>query len=382
MKQIKLKGKAIFDGHHFWGPDKVLILDENGVVEGISDEKQAGTDVIFHDGILLPGFINTHCHLELSHMKNVIPEKTGLPTFLTTVMKQRNTNADLQETAMEQAAAAMWSAGISAVGDISNGPATISQKKNSQLYFHTFVECMGVADAGAESRYQYSMDVLHQFETLNGPMHNSSIVPHAPYSVSKTLFDKIANTPDNTPFSIHNQETSAENELYATKTGSFLDFYNTFGMDASGFQPTGTGSLEAYLPYFHLQKIILVHNTFSTATDVRFAEQQSSDVWWCLCPLANLYIENRLPDINLLREMNCKISIGTDSLASNHQLSVWEEIKTIRQHFPEIPLEELLQWGTSNGAIALGIANKYGSFQPGAQPGVVLIHNDQASRLI
>ncbi|WP_167014666.1 amidohydrolase family protein [Chitinophaga sp. Cy-1792] len=382
MKQIKLKGKAIFDGHRFLGPDKVLILDENGVVTGISDDQQAGEDVIFHDGILIPGFVNTHCHLELSHMKNVIPEKTGLPTFLTTVMKQRNTNADQQETAMEQAAEAMWNAGISAIGDISNGPATIAHKKNSKIYFHTFVECMGVADAGAESRYQYSMDVLRQFETLNGAMHSSSIVPHAPYSVSKTLFDKIANTPDNTPFSIHNQETAAENELYATKTGGFLDFYNTFGMDASGFQPTGTGSLEAYLPYFHLHKIILVHNTFSTATDVQFARQQSANIWWCLCPQANLYIENKLPDINLLREMNCQISIGTDSLASNHQLSVWEEIKTIRRHFPEIPLEELLQWGTSNGAEALGIAGTYGSFQPGARPGVVLIHNDMISRLI
>ncbi|WP_212001403.1 amidohydrolase family protein [Chitinophaga sp. HK235] len=381
MKQIKLKGKDLFDGSHFLGPGKVLIMDENGVVTGIVAENAAGEDVRELDGILCPGFINAHCHLELSHMKGAIPEKTGLPSFLTRVMEGRNNGHD-QTDAIAAAEEAMWESGIAAVGDICNSPATIPQKRHQRLYYHTFVECMGFVDHAAPTRYNYSLEVLQAFREISGPGHSASIVPHAPYSVSKTLFGLLAQTPHNTPLTIHNQECQAENELYNSKTGDFLRFFSHFGMDTSGFQAPGVNSLEAYLPYFSHNKILLVHNTYTSASDIRFAQQQPLEIWWCFCPQANLYIEDRLPDIPLFREAGCNIALGTDSLASNHQLSVWEEIKTIRAHYPEIPLEELLQWGTTNGARALGIESRYGSFREGTQPGVVLINNEESKRII
>ena len=381
MKQIKLKGKDIFNGTRFLGPGKVLILSEDGAVAGIVDEPAAGGGVREMDGILCPGFVNTHCHLELSHMKGLIPEKTGLPAFLTRVMESRNAPAGDYNNILDEAEQAMWAAGISAVGDICNGAATLVKKQQGRMYYHTFVECMGVADAGASSRYSYSMEVLDAFREINGPQHQCSIVPHAPYSVSKTLFELLAGTPHNTPVCIHNQETPAENELFRDKTGDFIPFYNHFGMDASAFTPTGTNSLEAYLPYFSQNKILLVHNTFTTEQDILFARQQPAATWWCLCPQANLYIEGRLPDVPLLRQLQCSITLGTDSLASNHHLSIWEEVKTIRRYFPEIPLEEILQWATFNGARALGIQATYGSFNTGCKPGVVLI-NQESNRII
>ncbi|MCW3462732.1 amidohydrolase family protein [Chitinophaga nivalis] len=376
MKQIKLKGKDIFDGQQLLGPDKVLLLDENGVVAGIVAEAAAGDNVTELDGILCPGFVNTHCHLELSHMKGVIPEKTGLPAFLTGVMQSRNNAVQDVSDLIARAEQEMWQAGIAAVGDICNTTATLPQKQLGRLYYHSFVESMGFVPAGADSRYTHSLVTLEAFRTINGPFHQCSIVPHAPYSVSQPLFTQLAATPHNTPVCIHNQECAAENELYQQKTGDFLTFYQNFGIDISDFRPTGSNSLEAYLPYFSQQKILLVHNTYTTLTDIRLAQQQPVETWWCLCPQANLYIENRLPDIPLLREQQCRITLGTDSLASNHQLSIWEEIKTIRTHFPDIPLAEILQWATSNGAQALGISNRYGSFQTGSQPGVVLINKD------
>jgi cytosine/adenosine deaminase-related metal-dependent hydrolase len=381
LKQIKLKGKDIFNGTHLLGPGKVLILTEDGVVAGIVAESDAGADVRELDGILCPGFVNTHCHLELSHMKGVIPEKTGLPAFLTQVMQSRNQATSDYDAIIDKAEQEMWESGISAVGDICNSTATLVKKQQGRMYYHTFVECMGVAPAGAGSRYQYSMEALASFRDINGPHHACSIVPHAPYSVSNALFGLLAGTPDNAPVSIHNQETPAENELYQQKTGELLSFYQHFGMDISGFQPTGTNSLEAYLPYFSRNKILLVHNTFTSEADIRFAQQQPVETWWCLCPQANLYIENRLPDIQQFRQQQCNITLGTDSLASNHHLSVWKEIKTIRQYFPEIPLEEILQWATFNGAKALGIQDTYGSFNTGSKPGVILI-NQESSRII
>lgn len=377
-QQLKFKGTAVFDGRKILPGNNVLILSEDGTVVDIVPAELAGDGVQELEGIISPGFVNTHCHLELSHMKGVIPEGTGLPAFLTQVMEKRGAQ---DAEAMKTAAEAMWESGISAIGDICNGTATLEQKQGAPIYYHSFVETMGFVPGAAQSRLDYSLSVLEQFRRLNDHMHACSVVPHAPYSVSKALFSLLSVMPDNMPISIHNQETAAENQLYKNKTGAFLDFYQHFGMDASAFEPTGGTSLPAWLPYFKHLPVILVHNTFSTKEDVQFTKLHAPAAYWCLCPLANLYIENRLPDIGLLRSEGCTIALGTDSLASNHQLSIWEEIQAIRAHFPEIPLEEILQWATLNGARALGINARYGSFEKGKQPGVIVI-TDKGSRRI
>ena len=100
-------------------------------------------------------------------------------------------------------------------------------------------------------------------------------------------------------------------------------------------------------------------------------------MYWCLCPNANMYIENRLPNIEMLYKNNCTIVLGTDSLASNHRLSIWEEIKTIRQNFSSIPFEQILQWGTINGAKSLGLDKEFGSFEVGKKPGVVWVDKNE-----
>ncbi|WP_177230321.1 amidohydrolase family protein [Chitinophaga sp. CF118] len=380
VQLAKFKGTALFTGKQLLPESMVLIVSDKGVVLDIVHETAAGDDVQQVNGILCPGFINTHCHLELSHMAGVIPEGTGLPAFLTSVMEKRGQqDPAAQELAMAIAEKAMWESGIAAVGDICNGTASLRQKKESSLYYHSFIECMGFVPTFAQNRYEFSKGVLEQFRTTGLPC---SIVPHAPYSVSADLFALLAATPDNTPVSIHNQESAAENMLYKDKTGDFLHFYQHFGMDTSAFQPTGTNSLPAWLPWFKHLPLILVHNTFTQESDLQFTKDNALQTYWCLCPQANLYIENCLPDIPLLRSKGCTITLGTDSLASNHQLSIWQEIQTIRKHFPGIPLEEILQWATFNGAQALGITDLYGSFEKGKRPGVILIDHIESKRII
>ncbi|PUZ28816.1 amidohydrolase [Chitinophaga parva] len=377
---IKLKADRIFDGQHMLH-GKVLVLEADGTVEALLDAEDAGLGITECIGMLTPGFVNTHCHLELSHMQGVIPEGTGLPLFLQTVMEKRNGGSDPLK-AMTLAAARMIEEGVVAVGDICNSPATLALKQHSHLYFHTFVETMGFIPAGAPQRLEQSLAVLEQFRAIDGPQHRSSIVPHAPYSVSKALFNLLASLPGNALQTIHNQETLAEASLYLDKTGAFLDFFRHFGMDISGFAPTGKNSLQSCLPYFNdNSQVILVHNTFTTETDIRFAQQQPQTLYWCVCPNANLYIEKQVADIPLLMRTGCTITMGTDSLASNHQLSMWAEIAAIREAYPGIPLEDILQWATLNGAKALQIDDRYGSFERGKQPGVVLVAEDISRKL-
>ncbi|AWO01751.1 amidohydrolase [Chitinophaga alhagiae] len=375
---IKLTADDIFDGTRFLGPDRVVVLDNDGTISAVVPYSWAGDDVRRVAGILCPGFVNTHCHLELSHMQGVIPEGTGLPRFLTAVMEQRQPSAlEVLEEAMARAAAAMQQEGIVAVGDICNTTATIPLKINSSLYWHSFVECMGFTDTTAPQRLEHALAVWAKFKGYQLP---GSLVPHAPYSVSATLFRLIAGMENNTPLCIHNQETAAENELYLHKTGAFLDFYQHFNIAAESFEATGRSSLQSFLPYFsEAGSMLLVHNTYTSETDMRFAESAAPQVHWCLCPNANRYIEQTLPDVPALLRSCASITLGTDSLASNHRLSVWAEVQTVCHRFPDIPLETVLQWATLNGARALGIDEVYGSLEKGKKPGLVQIVNNTAT---
>ncbi len=121
-----------------------------------------------------------------------------------------------------------------------------------------------------------------------------------------------------------------------------------------------------------LPRTLLVHNTFTSEADIRFALSTHQHLFWCLCPNANLYIENRLPDVMLMMNQGLTITLGTDSLASNHQLSILAEMYTLQQHL-DIPFEVLLRWATLNGAAFLGLDNLFGSLQPGRKPGIILI---------
>ena len=92
-----------------------------------------------------------------------------------------------------------------------------------------------------------------------------------------------------------------------------------------------------------------------------------------LCPNSNLFIEDRLPNVELLRFHGLNICLGTDSLSSNHSLSVLDEMITLHQYFPNIPFGELVQWATGNGAKALRMEKQIGTIEPGKQPGLNLI---------
>lgn len=367
----RFSANLIFDGKRFVN-DKTLITDSKGKILDLIPSMNAGEDVRFLEGILCPGFINAHCHLELSHLKDKIPMHTGLIDFLMTVMQSRNENDPEEIIAFSQKAnREMADNGIMAVGDISNNTGSIPVKKNSDLYYHTFVEATGFLDFNAKERFAY-MKRIHQDFMNNGL--TASLVPHAPYSVSYSLFQLINDVSQKDIISIHNQECEEENTMYETGKSDFKRLYDNLGMDISGFRHTGKSSLKSWFPYFNMQHpIILVHNTFTDESDIAFVNESGHSAFWCLCPNANAYIENRMPPVEWLLKRGAKIVLGTDSLASNHQLSILEEIKTLLKHFPDIPLEKMLSWATLNGAQALQCEDKYGSFEKGRTPGIIHI---------
>ena len=384
MTYRKFKADYLFTGVEMAPAGSVLVSSEDGTIQDIVPATEAGDEIERLEGILSPGFVNCHCHLELSHMRGNLPEMTGLVDFLLAVITRRGQSATPETIASAIAAAEqeMLDRGIVAVGDICNTAATIHQKTQGRLFYHNFIETMGFVGATAKDRFAQSLQVFNAFaEAYPYPGETNSLVPHAPYSVSPELFRLVANFPGNRLLTIHNQESEDENRFFLDGQGEFLRLYKALGVDTSFFTGTGKHSLPSYMPYFYRnQTLILVHNVVTTREDLPEAGGHPK-LHVCVCPNANLYITGKLPDIEMLAASGHSIVLGTDSLASNHQLDILEEAKTLQMHFPALSTETILRWATSGGAKALELDTVIGTFEKGKTPGLVQITGVDDGRL-
>lgn len=353
----------------------VIVIDDAGVIQDIlkSDAGIESGNIEHFEGFLIPGFVNTHCHTELSWAKGLISKANGLNNFIVDLEKAKTNIAEEEKAILiSYSLKEMERSGIVAVADISNTFNSISAKKGSSLYFHNFIEIFGSDEKNAEAIFNKALALESDFKAQL-PGNSASITPHATYSVSSALFSLISNY-NKQLISIHHQENEDENEFYKYGTGKLAERRKLFNPEAAEWSATGKSPVESISQYLDFQtKTLLVHNTVSTAEDVEFAQKYFSDLFWCLCPNANLYIENRLPDIEMMISKRCRITLGTDSLASNDELSILSEIKTVLKNFPALTFDEILKWATFNGAGLLGKSATLGSFEKGKSPGVVHI---------
>jgi len=373
----KICPEYLFDGAGDLQVDKVLI-HERGKILSIEDRANfEDSEVHFFKGIVCPGFVNTHCHLELSHMKGKANSGTGLLPFLNTVVGFRDIEYSEIISAIQKADEEMYKNGIVAVGDISNKLDTAEIKEKSQIAYHTFVEMFDFMNKGMTQSTINQYTEVFQGQARTFP-NKISYAPHAPYTVSTDLFQYIKKQNsllDNVTVSIHNQETIHEDELFQTGNGGFIEFYKGFGINMKDFVPTGKSAIHYALENMNPdKKTLFVHNTCSKTSDIKAAHAWGDEVYWATCPNANLYIENRLPNYQIFLDQEALMTIGTDSLTSNWQLSILEEIKTINRLQSYIPISTLLKWATSNGARALGYEDSFGKLLPGMSPGILLIN--------
>jgi cytosine/adenosine deaminase-related metal-dependent hydrolase len=351
----------------------VCLNEKNEIINLLEADEANYTDqsIERYEGIITPGFINSHCHLELSHLKGALPKSTGLIDFIKQVIKERNADESKIVSAMEEADQAMYDNGIVAIGDISNNTLSKQIKLNSQIYYHTFVEILGFDPDKAKDKFRDGLDLKEEFLPLI-----TSLTPHAAYSVCKDLFRyfKLFCTDTHNLLSIHNQESEEENKFFRYKVGGFIDFYKLLNIDIDFFKPQGRNSIQSLIPLLPKnQKILLVHNTFTSAKDIYFLHRLSRDITWCFCPNANLHIEDKLPKLELFLSHNFNITVGTDSLAANDKLCILSELKTLHRNFSSLTFAETVKWATINGARFLCIDDKFGTIEVGKKPGLNLI---------
>lgn len=372
MAYQKLCPSFLFTGYELYAGEKVLIKDQQGTIIDIVDRDDAGEDVRRIDGLLCPGFVNAHCHLELSHMKGLIERGSGMSGFISSLMIQRFSDKSKIAEAIAEAEEEMISEGIVAVGDICNTEDSIHQKQSGKLYYHNFIEALGLDPAMSSRRFAAAEALYNQFVDLGLV---ASMVPHAPYSVSDELFRLISAHSSGKVISMHNQESQEETDFSMSAEGAMKDLFIAMNIPETALRARHKRSLPAVIDHLSsAQKVLLVHNVVTNELDVAEAAVRGMDRYdWCLCPRANQYITGMLPDLQLLTQHSEQFVIGTDSLASNSSLSVLEELKLLVNKFNWLTTADLLKWATINGARALNIDDRFGSFRKGMRPGIVCI---------
>jgi Cytosine deaminase and related metal-dependent hydrolases len=356
-----------------------ITLNDEGVIVDIGEMNEESESTEFYNGILVPGFVNSHCHIELSHLKGKFSRGSGMAGFIRQINLLRESTAKEErlkaiETEMKQ----LYRSGVSAMGDISNCDESFGIKAKSPIYTRSFLEVFGTEKNDvpdiivsvkrlSESAAQYGLD--------------AAPTPHSCYTMSPELIKEVSREAlKSRLLSYHNQESWEEEELIKSGNGPLADEYK--GRRLSTPPITGKSALLYFISIIkelaikeHNQNILLVHNTFTNEESVDAALNMADNMFWAICPLSNLFIHNALPPIDMLRRKGATITIGTDSLSSNDKLSIVAEIECLHRYFPNIPLGEILEWASFNGAKFLRKENELGSFEIGKKPGVVLIDN-------
>lgn len=353
----------------------VITTDDNGTIVNIEDTRgnlEETHSLEFYNGILIPGFVNCHCHIELSHMKGSIAQKSSLGAFIEKVRTNRDNNNETIGNSISAADTEMFKEGVVLCADICNTSSSFKTKKESRISYFNLLEVFGIDPERAGHRMDEIIKVAENAKEMNIPF---SLVPHSVYSVSLSLLRLLrTKNENNIVTSIHFMETEGEKQFLENHNGPLMNSYQHSGLVPVRLE-TVNNHIDAVLNEITLNgNLILVHNTFVDRGTIRSIRKREN-LFWCICPNSNIYIENKIPPLDLLIEEGCEIVIGTDSLASNNRLSIIEELKTLQFQFPSLSIEELVRWSTLNGAKALGKETLYGRIEPGKKPGLLLLQN-------
>ena len=339
-----------------------------------------GEEVI--EGALVPGFVNGHCHVELSHLHKKFVKGTGMAGFIDQINALRDwAGREKKQELVKEWMDRMWERGVSAMADISNDDSSFDVKASHPMYTRTFLEVFG-------SEPEMCEGVMNEVTELNSMADAAGIdaapTPHSCYTMSPQLLSASAAAGlEKGWLSYHSQESQEEEDLLLTGTGAMYENRKRSGMSTPPV--TGESSLKYFIsrlaeakPAPYDEHNLLVHNVCLQQGDIDAAKEVMKNVYWAICPLSNIFIHNALPPVDLMRANNLDIVVGTDSLSSNDDLDVVKELACIHENFPEVPMAEIFRWASLNGARFLAKDDVLGSIAEGKRPGIVLVKNIDA----
>lgn len=328
---------------------------------GPSGEGPAGEDVDLGPGVLLPGFVNAHTHLELSHLAGAVGPAPFVPWVRSLIAARAGETPESVRAAARMAMAAAAASGTAAVGDVSNALLHLEDLSQSRLRAVVFHELIGWDPARAEEALRWSRERLAELAELQGVEVRPAA--HAPYSCSPRLLSLMAAAGG--PAAIHLAESAAETRFLADGGGELATFLAERGLGHVAF----TGGARS--PVGHAEAcgilhpgLLIAHGVQTDAADHALLARRGVHV--ALCPRSNLALGNGLPPLPALLAAGVRLCLGTDSLASSPSLDLLAEAVELHRAFPAVDPAILVRAATAGGAEALGLAD-HGRIGPGAR---------------
>lgn len=356
-------GWVLADPGHVYQNGFVVVASGRIQSVGTGGAPCAGSVIDHGPGALVPALVNAHTHLELGALSGEVPGDGGFQQWVETLLQKR---AALSEpeilSGVSAGVAELMETGCALVGDVSTLGLSWQCLAESPLAGVWFQEFLG-----------NSIPAPLACRPPAGAIRGA-FAGHAPHTTAPRLLValKKATRARQLPMSIHVSESAAETRFITTAKGEWADFLTRRGIDYSSW------GLPAPTPVSHLDRLgildsktVAVHLLHAGRAEFDILSQRGAQV--CVCPRSNRNIHGGLPDLSGMLRAGLRPCIGTDSLASVSSLDVWDEMKCVAAHNPDIPPHEILAMATINGARALGFSERFGALKPGLLPAMAYV---------
>jgi cytosine/adenosine deaminase-related metal-dependent hydrolase len=358
--------------------DAAVVVDGAGTIVAVGPRAQIKPEFASlpeerAQGALLPGLVNAHTHLELSVLAGRVRGGEGLPSWAMQVGREAAAfSAEQRLDAARRAALAVVAAGTAAVGDVGNTLLAVPALAGAGLSGVFFHELLGSREAATGDALADAEREYREF-TSPWPANLARVLaPHALYSAGPDLLRRIFAAAADTghPTSIHVAEGEDEIQLLRDGTGRWAEILAGLQVPAGSRTPgmNPLAYLESLGAFAGARPPLLVHMVCASAQDIALAQKHRAPV--VLCPRSNLHIGGRLPDVRAFLAAGLALALGTDSLGSSPDLSLWGDMAALATHFPDIAPEIWLRSATAGGATALGLA-ALGALTLGKRPGII-----------
>jgi aminodeoxyfutalosine deaminase len=340
----------------------VLTID-GGRIAAVEPRAAQATDHDFGNAAILPGLVNAHTHLDLTGMRDLAPPSPDFTGWLRDVIQHRRLQTSEQiEKDIREGLAESLRSGTTLLGDISGDGSSWRELADAPLRAVVFRELLGLPKERAERAWQ---DAQHWLGGSNATATcRPGISPHAPYSARVSLIKAAAGS--GLPLAIHLAESVAERELLENHAGPFVAFLQELGV----YDPVGLANSPEHVLRLVAGSAptVLVHCNYLAASA---AIPSSATVVYC--PRTHAAFGHAPLPFRELLKRGIPVALGTDSLASNPDLSVLNEIRFLHLEHSDFPGATLLRMATLNGAAALGWDHECGSLEAGKSADFVVI---------
>lgn len=334
----------------------------------------SGNAIDLGDVAVVPGLVNCHTHLEFSLLREPLGPPRPLSEWIRRVIEYRRGGERDVSAAIRAGMTEAITSGTTVLGDIATDGWAWSDYRAvvPSPTLVVFQEVLGLTG----SRMSEQQTVVERFllPAELPPHWRRGFSPHAPYSVHPALFEKIVRfAGEHTRFlvAVHLAETAAEEELLAHDRGELRDLLESLGIWSHGL--FGGRRVWDWLEKLaDLPRALVIHGTFLNLDEQRFLAQHPQ-ITLVYCPRTHAAAETQPHPWYDVLQMGGSVALGTDSRATNPDLSLWAELQFLAERCTTLPHHSLLRLATLNGARALGLADSHGSLAPGKQADLAVV---------